>query len=365
MIARGAEIDPVESNWSNTPLGAAVYSQHQEMIDLLSRYSRDIWELTYAGKIERLREVLAEDPERARVSGGGHTPLMWLQPDDESRAMAVAKLLIANGADPSPTNNDGMTAADRAERLGMFEVAAMLRRASTPAARAAVERVQSMASILLDAYRTGTPEAMERLWAHTWHRRSWETMRRYVQLDLGRPPKTEGEDVPISLDDARWLIARDNGFSHLGRPDRAHRRPRRRLSPESRRAVPRAGEAERGTAPSLARTRDWDAAIATIRSRGLPGLDANGQMTDEILERVARLEHVTVLRLGGSRDLTDAGVAHLERMTELRELDLGGCSDNRSLIGGRRTAAKARAAWGCGERPSPMPARHISRDAGC
>ena len=78
LIARGAEIDPVESNWNNTPLGAAVYSQHQEMIDLLSRYSRDIWELTYAGKIERLRERIGEDPERAHVSGGGHTPLMWL-----------------------------------------------------------------------------------------------------------------------------------------------------------------------------------------------------------------------------------------------------------------------------------------------
>jgi hypothetical protein len=48
-------------------------------------------------------------------------------------------------------------------------------------------------------------------------------------------------------------------------------------------------------------------------------------MTDDVLERISRLEHVTVLRLGGSKNLTDAGVAHLERMTELRELDLGGC----------------------------------------
>jgi ankyrin repeat protein len=325
LVARGAEIDPVESNWSNTPLGAAVYSQHQEMIDLLSRYSRDIWELTYAGKIERLREVLAEDPERARLSGGGHTPLMWLQPDDESRAMAVAKLLIANGADPSPINNDGMTAADRAERLGMFEVAAMLRRASTPAARAAVERFQRMASILLDAYRTGTPEAMERLWAHTWHRRSWEAMRRYVQLDLGRPPKTEGEDVPISLDDARWLIARDNGFTSWA--DLIEHAVDHAADSHPKAAAPfRVLARPTEELPSsLARTRDWDAAIATIRGRGLPGLDANGQMTDEILERVARLEHLTVLRLGGSKNLTDAGVAHLEGMTELRELDLGGC----------------------------------------
>ena len=84
--------------------------------------------------------------------------------------------------------------------------------------------------------------------------------------------------------------------------------------------------------PAVERTRDWDAAIATIRARGLPGLDANGQMTDDVLERIARLEHVSVLRLGGSRQLTDDGVAHLARMSELREVELGGCAiSDRSL----------------------------------
>ncbi|HEV8445414.1 MAG TPA: ankyrin repeat domain-containing protein [Gemmatimonadaceae bacterium] len=325
LIARGAEIDPVESNWSNTPLGAAVYSQHQEMIDLLSRYSRDVWELTYAGKTERLRELLAEDPDRARAPGGGHTPLMWLPPDDESRATAIATLLIANGADPSPANEDGMTAADRAERLGMFELAAMLRRASTPPARSAVERWHRMAANLLDAYRTGAPEAMERHWADTWHRRSWEAMRRYVQLDLGRPPVVEGADVPITLDDARWLIARDNGFTTwIGlieyTIDHAADSHPKAAAPFHVLSKP-----NEELPPPLERTRDWDVAIATVKSRGLPGLDANGQMTDDVLERVSRLEHVTVLKLGGSKQLTDAGVAHLARMSELRELDLGGC----------------------------------------
>jgi ankyrin repeat protein len=132
LIARGAEIDPVESNWSNTPLGGAVYGQHAAMIDLLGRYSRDVWELTYAGKLERLREVLAEQPELARVAGGGHTPLMWLPPEDEAHAIQVARLLLSHGADPAPRNTEGMTAADRAERLGMFDLAEMLRAAATP-----------------------------------------------------------------------------------------------------------------------------------------------------------------------------------------------------------------------------------------
>lgn len=325
LIARGAEIDPVESNWQNTPLGAAVYAQHLPMIDFLSRYSHDVWRLVTSGKLERLREVLSERPDLAQVSSGGHTPLMWLPPDDETRAMEVAGLLVANGADPSRVDDEGMTAADRAERLGMFALAAWLRRASAPAARAAVERFQRGAMNLLDAYRAGTPEAMQRHWADTWHRRSWQAMRQYVQLDLGRRPTFAGEDVQISLDDARWLIARDNGFQSWDAliEHTIERAAGTRVVADA--PIRLLGSTHDDLPPNVERTRDWDSAFALIRGRGLAGLDANGQMTDDLLERVSHLEHVRVLRLGGSKALTDAGVAHLARMHELRELDLGGC----------------------------------------
>jgi len=79
---------------------------------------------------DRLREVLCDEPERARVVAGGHTPLMWLSPHDEARAMEIARLLLAHGADPTLRNNDGMTAPDRAERLAMFDVAEVLRQES-------------------------------------------------------------------------------------------------------------------------------------------------------------------------------------------------------------------------------------------
>jgi uncharacterized protein len=144
LLERGAEVDPVESNWSNTPLGAAVYSQHPKMIELLGRVSRDIWELAYAGNIERLREILSANPELAKTTSGGHTPLMWLVPDDEARAMEIAMLLLAYGADPTLKTKEGAesgvagfshreggeTAADRALRLGLFEVAELLRQAA-------------------------------------------------------------------------------------------------------------------------------------------------------------------------------------------------------------------------------------------
>ena len=128
LLERGAEVDPVESNWGNTPLGAAVYSQHAEMIALLGRTSRDIWNLVYVGNVERVRAVLSETPDLAKVSSGGHTPLMWLPPEDEARAIEIAKLLIANGADQTLRNKEGETAADRARRLGMLDVARFLER---------------------------------------------------------------------------------------------------------------------------------------------------------------------------------------------------------------------------------------------
>jgi ankyrin repeat protein len=103
------------------------------MIDFLAEYSRDVWELSYLGKLERLRAVLAEDPRRARVSWEHQTPLMWLPPEGESGALEVAKELVRHGADPAIVNKDGATAADRAEAMGMFKVAAYLREESAAA----------------------------------------------------------------------------------------------------------------------------------------------------------------------------------------------------------------------------------------
>lgn len=128
LIDRGAAIDPVEQNYGNTPLGAAVWHLHRPMIEVLVPRSRDVWELTYLGAIDRLREVFAEDPERARVSWKGATPIMWLPPQDERTALDIVKLFLAYGCDPTSRNEEGMTAADRAEKLGMFEVADYLRR---------------------------------------------------------------------------------------------------------------------------------------------------------------------------------------------------------------------------------------------
>lgn len=126
LIERGAEIEPVESKWNNIPLDHALYRNLPRMVNFLSRFTRDVFRLTWIGNIERLRVVLNDEPDLAKVVDDGNTPLMWL-PEDEGRAKEIIELLIGLGADATIRNKEGMTAADRAERKGLYEVAELLR----------------------------------------------------------------------------------------------------------------------------------------------------------------------------------------------------------------------------------------------
>jgi hypothetical protein len=126
LIERGAELEPVETNWNNTPLDHAMYANLSRMVEFLSRFTRDVYRLTWIGNVERLREVLEEEPDLAKAADEGNTPLMWM-PEDESRGREIVELLIAHGADPTIKNKDGMTAADFAERRGLYDVAELLR----------------------------------------------------------------------------------------------------------------------------------------------------------------------------------------------------------------------------------------------
>jgi hypothetical protein len=92
----------------------------------LSRFSGDVFLVTFSGNVERLRKLVSQEPDLAKVSRDGNTLLMWL-PEDEARAKEMIDLLVAYGADPTIRNKDGMTAADHAERRGLYDVAESLR----------------------------------------------------------------------------------------------------------------------------------------------------------------------------------------------------------------------------------------------
>jgi hypothetical protein len=125
LIERGADADAREKNWNASPLGFASHHGHQQMIDLLAPVSRDIWNLTNLGKIDRLRAVLAENPAAAQDLDAGLTLLWWL-PNDDALAAEAVDILLAHGADPSVKTKDGRTAADRARERGLDAAAERL-----------------------------------------------------------------------------------------------------------------------------------------------------------------------------------------------------------------------------------------------
>jgi hypothetical protein len=126
LIQNGADVDRREMRWKAPPIGYAAHNGHTAMVDFLAERSRDVWHLAFNGKLERLRAVLSDEPDRAReLSADGVTPLWWL-PNDEAQAVGVAELLLAHGTDPRVRSKGGTTAADAARRRGLDDAADLI-----------------------------------------------------------------------------------------------------------------------------------------------------------------------------------------------------------------------------------------------
>src|SRR5262245_50027125 len=126
LVERGADVDARESNWNATPMGFAVFGHRERAIGTLARVSRDVFNLAATGSIDRLRQVLDEEPSlAASVNSYGATPLMRL-PDDDVGAVQIVDVLLAHGADASIRTPGGRTAADIALERGLDAAAERL-----------------------------------------------------------------------------------------------------------------------------------------------------------------------------------------------------------------------------------------------
>ncbi len=195
------------------------------MIDFLSRYSRNVWTLTFRGYVDRLREILREQPDLAKqTDSDGCTPLWWL-PDDDAKAMEIVELLLAAGVDPGKRNSAGRTAADWARKRGMLDVARRLGDETPeppeaePAAtaqssdpQAALANCQSLAEDLVRAHDTGDAESLRRLREHFGTDVTWERVRAIVPQRLAQIDPADTVAGSLALSQARLLIARDSGF---------------------------------------------------------------------------------------------------------------------------------------------------------
>lgn len=126
LIARGAEVDPFELRYGGTPLTHASYQERADMVELLVPHSRNFRGLCFAGAVDRLRELLTEEPDRANREDRAGEPALFCLPGDDEKAADVAELLLSFGADPTFRNPLGQTPAQAARRRGLDEAASVL-----------------------------------------------------------------------------------------------------------------------------------------------------------------------------------------------------------------------------------------------
>lgn len=188
-----------------------------------------------------------------------------------------------------------------------------------------LRRYERIADALVLAYRTADPDAMRIVWDYFGHGRTWDVMRRYIRLDLGKTERPDlGDADDLTRDEACDLVARAQDFDSWDSLARfaLAALPGRVLLPKAAGLFAAATDDSRRV---IAKSRDWGDLIGLLKETRAPGVHASGQMTDDALEHISRFDHVTSLELEGSRALTDDGVRHLARMPQLRHLNLMGC----------------------------------------
>jgi hypothetical protein len=249
----------------------------------------------------------------------------WLKALRDDDPEAVARFRTAHAAGPErPVLRDVQHALAREHGLDGWVALKQAVEAANPAATKAprlltVEQYERLAADFVLALDSRDEEALDRLNHH--YARSFtfddlfaEVWRRDYAF---RQRSSRVPENYLALEEARVIVAQDAGFGSWDALKGA-------IESGAPPVAPFALDAEESRASPRRRlgADEWDALLAEMKHRRLTALDANGLMTDEVLKRVADLDHVTSLSLGGSRELSDDGLQHLARMPQLEHLDL-------------------------------------------
>jgi hypothetical protein len=176
------------------------------------------------------------------------------------------------------------------------------------------EQYENLARDYVSAHESGDAAALQRLSQHYKRTLTQDDVRDGVWHRVYKVRQAKARPGCFSIADAQELMAREAGFGNWDDFVKAN-------------GAPPPGEpyAIEGKSISPRRSlsdREWEQVIAEMKEQQLTALDANGQMTDAVLRRIAELDQVKRLRLGNSLQMTDDGLRHLARMPQLTHLDL-------------------------------------------
>lgn len=182
-----------------------------------------------------------------------------------------------------------------------------------------IEAYEQAARDFVEAY-TGDASALERLNRHYERSFSFADVKAEIwRRDYAyRQRSSRVAENYFPIEEAQIIIAQDAGF---GSWEKLLTGLATGAAPQGAPYAINTKDHRIGPSRRLTPT-DWDELIEVMKEKRIPSLDANGLMIDEALARVAKLDFVTSLNLGGSRELTDDGLKHLARMPQLESLDL-------------------------------------------
>jgi hypothetical protein len=212
----------------------------------------------------------------------------------------------------------GNTAADYARKRGLDRAADILTAAAKGISGLTRDEYEGVANDFTEAYDTGDAAALQRLNARFQRRFTQEDVRAAVWRQVRRVREAKGDASAFQIGEARDFVARMAGFGGWDELTTSI------AAPNAKAAQPFDIDEKEGLIrpQRFLTTQEWDTLIEVMKDRRLIALDANGLMTDPVLARIAKLDHVTKLTLGGSREMSDDGLQQLAHLPQLEFLGL-------------------------------------------
>ena len=112
LIEHGCDPAVRHPQRGNTPIGAAQYAGYTEVVDYLAQHTHCVLDVIRAGKLERVTQLLDEDPKRLHQTDKEGDGVLACLPPDPAIAAPLASLLLSRGAAPKAKNTNGKTAED-------------------------------------------------------------------------------------------------------------------------------------------------------------------------------------------------------------------------------------------------------------